>query len=53
MMQWDAEDEFYDISITGYNNTSLGTGLRKDAVREAISWANADEYPYFIPKEVA
>ena len=47
---WTEEDGFgfYEPQITGFNNT-FGTGLREDAVKEAVSWARDEELPYWIP----
>ena len=44
-------DGFYEPWNTGITNTSLGTGLRKDAVAEALSWAESEELPVYIPEE--
>lgn len=53
IFEWNCDGDFgfYEPQITGFNNTSLGNGSRKDAVREAISWAKAEELPYWIPEE--
>jgi hypothetical protein len=49
----DDEDGFpgYEPLQTGYNNTSLGTGTREDAVAEATGWAEMEELPLWIPGE--
>jgi len=39
----------YEPEQTGSTNTSLGTGLREDAILEALSWAESDELPVYIP----
>lgn len=42
-------DGFYEPYNTGFTNTSLGTGLREDAIREAKCWAKDEELPLYIP----
>ena len=43
-------DGFYEPLNTGFTNTSLGTGLRADAIREALCWAEIEEQlPVYIP----
>lgn len=44
---------FYEPQITGFNNTSLGTGLRKHAIREAVRWAMDEDLPVWIPEGAA
>lgn len=41
----------YEPMQTGFTNTSLGTGLRKDAVAEAKSWAKNESIPLYLPAE--
>lgn len=52
IFRWVEEEGFgfYEPQITGFNNT-VGTGLREDAVKEAISWSQSEELPYWIPPE--
>ena len=51
--RWNDEEPdcigFYEPMQTGVTNTSLGTGLREDAVLEAESWAESDQIPLWIP----
>lgn len=53
IFEWNCEGDFgfYEPQNTGFNNTSIGTGLREGAVREAIDWAKSEELPYWIPEE--
>ena len=48
LMTWDEECNMYTPWQTGFTNTSLGTGLEKDAIQEAKGWADdeAVEYRY-------
>lgn len=39
----------YEPCQTGFTNTSLGTGLRDDAIREAKGWAEDEALPIWIP----
>ena len=52
LFAWNFEGDFgfYEPQITGFNNTSLGTGLREEAIKEAISWAKSEELPCWIPE---
>ena len=52
VFRWTEEDGFgfYEPQITGFNNTSIGTGLRDDAIREAKGWAEDEELPCWIPE---
>lgn len=42
---------FYEPLDSGFTNTSLGSGTRKDAIREAKSWAQDEDLPLYIPGE--
>lgn len=52
IFRWNSEEDFgfYEPQITGFNNTSFGTGLQKDAIREAIDWATDEELPCWISR---
>ncbi len=41
---------YYDCLQTGFTNTSIGSGSREDAVREATGWARDEELPLWIPE---
>ena len=46
----DGSTGFYEPLNSGLTNTSLGTGTRKAAIREAHSWAKHEEpMPLYIP----
>lgn len=46
----DGASGFYSPLQSGFTNTSLGTGLRKDAVAEAIDWADSEDLPLYLPQ---
>jgi len=43
-------DGFYEPLNTGFTNTSLGTGLKADAIKDAMGWAEDEETPIYIPE---
>ena len=47
---WDEEMQGYDISQTGFNNTSLGNGSKERAIIEAKVWAKDEEIQYRGPE---
>jgi hypothetical protein len=49
LMCWDDEMQTHVPEQTGYNNTSLGDGTLRSAVREALGWAEAEEVEYRGP----
>jgi hypothetical protein len=49
LMGWDDEMQCHVPDQTGANNTSLGDGSLRGAVREALSWAEAEEVRYEGP----
>ena len=51
LMSWDEEFGGYTPWQTGLNNTSLGTGKKKDAIIEAKDWARDEELEYKGPQE--
>lgn len=38
----------YEPSETGFTNTSLGTGKRDDAIRDARHWAECEDLPLWL-----
>lgn len=44
LMVWDEEMQTHIPEMTGFTNTSIGSGLKTDAIQEAIDWAQSDEY---------
>ena len=52
IFRWQKCDDcygFYEPQVTGFNNTSLGSGRREDAVSEARHWAENEGLPLWIP----
>ena len=48
---WDEEMEGYVPWQTGFNNTSIGTGKREDAIAHAKLWAECEGVEYRGPNE--
>lgn len=48
---YDGSAGFYEPQVTGFTNTSLGTGLREDAIAEARNWAESEGLPLWIPPD--
>ena len=43
---------FYEPLQSGFTNTSLGTGERDAAIREARAWAIDEDLPLWLPEMV-